>query len=151
MEAAGRDPLRLDADKQSGSLKEALVNQTSINQHLAEQNAFVLSSDLEGLIVDALGASRVLQLLGPDGESHFDQTYIDSLASLNASATLASVSRKLGSKGWNAAQKATGKLPPHLVASLISEAYTTAASRQVLKPLLAWLKGIISQAAPAPL
>lgn len=108
------------ADTPCETYADALALQVEINSILSESRAFVLASDLEGLLVDSLGAERIIDALGPSGEGWLAKEACEEFkASTNSAARVA---RRIGSKGWDCDQKPTGKLDPHLPRLLIADA-----------------------------
>ena len=61
------------ADNDVSPLTAALEQQAELNTKLAAWDAFVLSSDLEGLLLDTVGQKRLAEKLGPDGEKQLDR------------------------------------------------------------------------------
>lgn len=57
------------ADAAVNTLSAALDQQTELNKQLNEWDAFVLASDLEGLLIDAVGQKKLAVMLGPEGKS----------------------------------------------------------------------------------
>ena len=108
------------ADESNDGYAEALQAQVDLNAMLANHRAFVLTSDLEGLLVDSLGAERIISELGPEGEGWLASEACEQFrASFNPAK---SVAKRIGSNGWNGNQKPSGKLDPHLPRLLIADA-----------------------------
>lgn len=101
----------------------------------------MMVSDLEGMLIDAFGISRMTEMLGPNGEEVLDAQFIAEVADdPDARAKLA---RSLGSKGWQANIKTTGKMEPHLPRMLIEKALAGADPTPVeIERLESWLRSI---------
>lgn len=142
--------LRNKADQNVTTLVGALAAQKSINHVLAPFDAFVLSSDLEGTLLDSLGLLRVTSALGPTGSGDMDAAFVTTM--LESPDGYAQCRSWMGGKGWNAKDKKTGKLQPHLAPLLLDHGLSSSFDdRKVIAPLEAWLKKIVESAAPAPL
>jgi putative ATP-dependent endonuclease of the OLD family len=111
-DAAARDAIRAAADTPSPNYAAALANQGRVNALLARYDAYMMASDLEGLLIDAFGVGNITSWLGPEDEGVLDQQFVDDLA--GAADARERLGRRLGSKGWDADVKPTGKLEPHL-------------------------------------
>lgn len=146
---ADRQALIMEADTHSHGLAEALRRQVRLNALLQPHDAFVLSSDLEGVLLDSFGVTGLVAALGPFGEAVIDPGFASALASdPNAYETLA---QWLGSKGWNADRKKSGKLEPHLPAVLVDRWFeANAEPAAAMKPLCDWLDTILMGAAATP-
>jgi putative ATP-dependent endonuclease of the OLD family len=138
------------ADATVLSLKAALEQQASLNRGLARWDAFVLASDLEGLLLDTIGQKKLAEMLGPAGEKEVDQAASDRYASgVTGKEELAAW---LGSKGWNSTGKKSGKVKPHLPSALLREHLATRKTvPQAVKPLDDWLRTIMKDHERSPL
>ena len=147
---AVRDRLRKLADTDCTSVTIARRVQASINKILKPFGAYVLRSDLEGLVLDIYGAGPLVTALGPDGEGILSEEFRASLdAADDANAALASW---IGSKGWNADVRPSGKLDPHLPRALLARRLDrTGDDPPALRRLNTWLRGILDEASPTPL
>ena len=64
-----RQHVRAMADRSCPTVTRALAVQREINKALRPYDAFVLSSDLEGLLLDIYGPDDLVAALGPGGEA----------------------------------------------------------------------------------
>jgi hypothetical protein len=103
--------IREAADRACSDYRSARRVQRTLNRLLRKYGAFVWSSDLEGVLVDALGVDAVLGALGPDGEGQFDAPFVQDIRDDDDPA--ARLASRLGSKRWEAKAPTTGKLKPH--------------------------------------
>jgi energy-coupling factor transporter ATP-binding protein EcfA2 len=142
--------LRNLADVQVSNLKAALEQQADLNRDLRPWDAFVLASDLEGLLLDTLGQKKLAEMLGPAGEGEIDQATSERYASgVQGKNELAGW---LGSKGWNSTGKQSGKAKPHLPSALLSDHLAErSAVPQAVKPLDDWLRAIVQDHEQSPL
>jgi putative ATP-dependent endonuclease of OLD family len=148
LEGVDVDAVRRAADQIVLTLDDALGAQEVINLHLAPVSAFVMSSDLEGLLFDSLTLDQALVALGSSGESAIDATFE---AELRADPDGPEKLRMWGgSKGWNADKKPLSKLAPHLSPVLMDVAMA-AGPNKVLKPFVDWIQAIVDEASKAPL
>lgn len=108
------------ADQPCADYDEALKAQTALNHRLKPFGGFVLTSDLEGVLIDALGPARLFEALGPSGEAWLSEQACETLRSQDDPRT--ALARKMGSKGWNSDLAPTGKLEPHLPRLLVADA-----------------------------
>lgn len=143
--------LRTSADVEVSNLTEALDQQAQLNAKLGLWDAFVLSSDLEGLLLDTVGQAALATLLGPDGHGQVDQATADRFG--QGAKGREEMASWLGSKGWNATLKPSGKAKPHLPSALL-RAYL--GSRRpplprAIRPLDGWLRGIVTEHDGSPL
>lgn len=137
------------ADRDVTSLTAALLQQRELNAALEPWDAFVLASDLEGLLVDAVGQRNLARLLGPDSFSEVDQATAERFAEgANGYEAMAAY---LGSKGWNSARKPTGKVKPHLPAALLREWLSGRRLPRAIQPLDEWLRSIVADHERSPL
>lgn len=139
------------ADKTMPNLKAALEQQRDLNHSLGNWDAFILASDLEGLLLDTIGQTKLAQMLGPSGENEVDQATSNNFASgLTGKEALAGW---LGSKGWNSTGKKSGKAKPHLPSALLREHLATRNKNvpQAVKPLDDWLRTIVQHHERSPL
>lgn len=138
------------ADTTVLNLKGALEQQASLNGALARWNAFVLASDLEGLLLDSIGQKKLAEMVGPSGEDEVDQIAADRFASgVSGKEELAAW---LGSKGWNSTGIKSGKVEPHLPSALLREHLGTRKTiPQAVKPLDDWLRAITKDHERSPL
>ncbi len=107
------------ADRDITNLTAALAQQTELNEKLAEWDAFVLASDLEGLLLDTVGQLGLARLLGPDGSNQVDRATAERYA--QGPAGYEEMASWLGSKGWNSTRKTSSKAKPHLPSALLRE------------------------------
>lgn len=138
-----KDALRSAADVPSADYAEALANQAAINQLLAPFDAYMMVSDLEGMLLDALGVQRLTALLGPDGAVELDQQFIERelVGQVDARRKLA---RRIGSKDWNASLVPTGKIEPHLPKLVLEQGLAQIQnSPEEIARLEGWLRGIV--------
>lgn len=138
------------ADRNVTTLTAALAQQDALNAALRPWDAFVLSSDLEGLLLDAIGQPGLAAMLGPTGEKQIDKAMSERFASgAQGKEDLASW---LGSKGWNSARKTSAKAKPHLPVVLLREHLgSRSAVPRALRPLDDWLRGIVAEQERSPL
>lgn len=138
------------ADADVSNLTAALAQQVELNAKLETWDAFVLASDLEGLLLDAVGQQALARLLGPKGEKQIDRATADRFAQgTQGKEDLASW---LGSKGWNSTRKASGKAKPHLPSALLREHLSSRPTLpRAVRPLDDWLRGIVSEHERSPL
>ncbi len=132
------------------NLKAALEQQRDLNHSLGNWDAFILASDLEGLLLDTIGQTKLAQMLGPSGENEVDQATSNNFASgLTGKEALAGW---LGSKGWNSTGKKSGKAKPHLPSALLREHLATRNKNvRAVKPLDDWLRTIVQHHERSPL
>lgn len=139
-----------EADRTVTDLADALVAQTTLNGLLDPFGAFVLSSDLEGTLLDALGLQAFTDALGPSGTGDLDKTFVAQL--LSDADGYEQCRSWMGGKGWSGREKKSGKLKPHLAPLLIERGLSSGFSEpKVVEPLEAWLKAIVDDASPTPL
>ena len=142
-DAAAQDAIRAAADTPSPSYAAALANQRRVNALLARYDAYMMVSDLEGLLIDAFGVDKITLWLGPEGERVLDHQFVDDLA--GAADARQRLGRRLGSKGWDADIKPTGKLEPHLPRILVAKGLTDAeAVPEEIRRLEWWLREIVA-------
>jgi putative ATP-dependent endonuclease of the OLD family len=142
--------LRELADRNVGTFKEALEHQSELNEMLGPWDAFVLSSDLEGLLLDTVGQERLARLLGPDEAGEVDEAAADRFAS--GSEGREAMASYLGSKGWNSDRRKSGKAKPHVPSALLRQHLSTrSGEHRAIKPLQEWLRGIVEAHRRAPL
>lgn len=146
---AERDSIMQQADQVSTTASQALANQKRLNQLLSPFDVFVLSSDLEGLFLDALGVAGVVDALGPGRDGSIDASFASTLSTApDAYEQLASW---MGSRGWNSNRKKSGKLEPHLAPYLLDDCLALGDPLPAaLQPLVAWLEQIIASVRLAP-
>lgn len=135
--------LRSLADRKVATFKEALAHQNELNNSLEQWHAFVLSSDLEGLVLDTIGPRALAEMLGPTGRNEISsETEAEFSSGQKGREALASY---LGSKGWNSTNKKTGKAKPHLPYDLLrTHLDTKPKTPQAIKPLWDWLNQIVN-------
>lgn len=134
--------LHLVADAAVNTLSAALDQQTELNKQLNEWDAFVLASDLEGLLIDAVGQKKLAVMLGPEGEEHIDAS--TALRFATGTRGKAEMAAWLGSKGWNSNLKPSNKAKPHLPSAVLRTFLNTRATMpRAIRPLEAWLSTII--------
>ncbi|CUR59648.1 hypothetical protein NOCA1190016 [metagenome] len=143
------EQLRTEADKPCTSLQQALKQQKILNGLLDPHDAFVLASDLEGLLLDSFGLPRLVEALGPDGEGIVDAQFAQRL--LTDADGYETCAAWLGSKGWNSDRKKSGKMQPHLAPHLLDVWFSdNAKPPAAMKPLVDWLDGIVTRATLTP-
>ena len=142
--------LRQLADRQVTTLKAALEHQEKLNTMLQSWDAFVLSSDLEGLLLDVVGQKKLAQMLGPDGVGEVSKETAEEFET-GASGREA-LAAYLGAKGWNSDRKKSGKAKPHIPSALLRQHLGSASSQhRAIKPLMNWLSDIVDGHKRAPL
>lgn len=142
--------LRTLADTQVSSLNAAIDQQAALNQSLQPWDAFVLASDLEGLLLDTIGQRKLAEMLGPTAEGEIDQATADRYA-FGASGK-AELAAWLGSKGWNSDGKKSGKAKPHLPSALLRDHLADRKTTpKAVKPLDDWLRAIVQDHERSPL
>ena len=145
-----RDRLRRLADTDCVSVRTARHVQRSVNRELAPFGAFVMRSDLEGLLLDVYGTQRLIEELGPGGEGVLSTAFSESLGV--AEDPRAELASWIGSKGWNADVKPSGKLEPHLPRILLERWFDEhEEDPPALRRLVTWLRQIVNEASPTPL
>lgn len=139
------DSLRVLADTTVNDLDEALANQVSVNALLSDANSFVLSSDLEGLLLDSFGHQDLARMMGPDGERLVDAAAVTRFA--DKTSGYEDLAKWLGSKGWNSDRKVgDNKVPPHIPAQFLSRQLNNGKKpSKALQPLYSWLGTIIER------
>jgi len=138
------------ADAEISNLKAALEQQAELNAKLQEWDAFVLASDLEGLLLDTVGQKNLADMLGPDGENQLDKATVETFA--NGAAGKEAMGAWLGSKGWNSARKKSGKAKPHLASALLRDHLSSRPTLpRAIRPLDEWLRKIVSEHERSPL
>jgi putative ATP-dependent endonuclease of OLD family len=137
-----KDALRALADAPCSDYKKALATQAKLNLLLAAYDAFVMASDLEGMLIDAFGVERITAILGPQGERVLDQQFVET--ELNGQPDARDrLGRHLGSKSWQADVKPSGKLEPHLPRIVLEGALSESNSIPTeIQRLQSWLKVI---------
>jgi len=143
------DAIRSAADAVASDLSGAIVEQARFNSKLATSGAHVLSSDLEGLFLDALGVEGIIDALGPSGEKVIDAAFASEIRAANDPRE--KLCLWLGSKGWNTDQKPTKKLEPHLAPILAERMNSVQPTPAAAKPLLKWLKSVADEGKLSPL
>ncbi|HEX5923140.1 MAG TPA: TOPRIM nucleotidyl transferase/hydrolase domain-containing protein [Baekduia sp.] len=145
-----RQRMRTMADRSCPTVMKALAVQREINKALRPYGAFVMSSDLEGLLLDIYGTDNLVEALGPDEEGVMAEQFAEELAEADdARERLASW---IGSKGWNGDAKTSGKLEPHLPRLLLERWFEDEEETpRALRPLERWLTRIVNDASPTPL
>lgn len=143
--AAQKQELRDTADIPSPTYTAARKNQAEINKLLEPLDAFVMVSDLEGMLIDAFGSQRLIELLGPAGQAAIDQQFIDQELNGESEDEISlKLRRKIGSKGWDGGGKATGKLEPHLPRIVVEKGLEgLEQTPPEVKRLEAWLRNIV--------
>lgn len=141
--------IRAAADVIVSNLDGALQQQASFNAKLAPSGAHVLSSDLEGLFLDALGVDGVINCLGPSGERAFNDTFVAEVRA--ASDPRDKLRSWMGSKGWNTDEKTSNKLEPHLAPVLAERIIGMSPPPRAAKPLLEWFRTIADEGKLSPL
>lgn len=136
--------LRDLADRKVTNLTSALQHQKEINAKLQPWDSFVLSSDLEGLLLDTVNQRKLAEMLGPDGADEIGTAEV--LRFSHGSEGREAMASWLGAKGWNSERKKTGKVKPHLPSALLREHLTASGVRaRAIHPLMDWLKGIVKE------
>ncbi|WP_026820323.1 ATP-dependent nuclease [Arthrobacter castelli] len=137
------------ADVVVQNLTAALEQQTAINAKLLPWDAFVLSSDLEGLLLDTVKQERLAELLGPGESDQVAKTEVEKFS--NGPQGREAMASWLGSKGWNSDRKKTGKAKPHLPSALLREHLSQASLTRAIRPLHEWLSAIVTEHQRSPL
>lgn len=137
------------ADTQVTSLTRALTQQNDLNSILSASDAFVLSSDLEGLLLDTVGQPNLAALLGPDGSKDLDRATAERYA--QGSAGYEDMASWLGSKGWNSKRKTSAKAKPHLPSALLRQYLGSNRRPRAVAPLETWLRSIVAGQERSPL
>lgn len=138
------------ADVQVPTLTAALVQQAELNAELRIWDAFVLASDLEGLLLDAMGQAALAEKLGPEGEKQVDKATAQKWA--QGTQGKEDLAAWLGSKGWNSVRKGSGKAKPHLPSALLREHLNSRITLpRAVRPLDEWLRGIVADHERSPL
>lgn len=138
------------ADENVRNLTAALAQQSAINEKLQKWDAFVLSSDLEGLLLDSISQKSLAELLGPDGRDHVDRAAAEKFAT--GVAGREAMASWLGSKGWNSNRKTSAKAKPHVPSALLRDHIGSAKSLpRALRPLGTWLGAIVAEHQRSPL
>ncbi|GAA1502004.1 hypothetical protein GCM10009740_38500 [Terrabacter terrae] len=142
--------LRESADRAVSTLTAALEHQKELNDKLRAWDAFILSSDLEGLLLDTVGQKRLARMLGPDETGEVSKTTADEFATGKEGRE--SMASWLGAKGWNSDRKKSGKAKPHLPSALLRQHLSSGSGQhRAIKPLQAWLDEIVKTHKRAPL
>lgn len=149
LQHATLDAIRAAADAACPDYQAAREQQTGANQLLRPLGAFVWSSDLEGVLVDAFGVDPVLDSLGPAGEGTFVEQYCEQIRAEAEPETM--LRRKLGSKGWSGSGSTTGKLKPHLPVAVIDRQLTVAPAPAEIRQVEDWLQDVLAHASTAAL
>lgn len=137
------------ADNQVGTLSGSISHQREINEKLKQYDAFVLSSDLEGLLIDVVKQKRLAKMLGPDGEGEVDGPTVDSYSKDKKG--YENMAAYLGSKGWNSKRKTTNKVKQHIPSALLRQHLDSVKTIPApMKPLYDWLGEIVDNHKPAP-
>lgn len=138
------------ADNDVMTLTTALAQQHELNAKLKAWDAFVLASDLEGLLLDAVGQKGLAELLGPDGEKQIDKATADRFA--QGTQGKEDMASWLGSKGWNSKRKTSAKAKPHLPSAVLRKYLRSrSALPRAVSPLDGWLQDIVSEHERSPL
>lgn len=142
--------LRDLADRPVATLKAALEHQQELNTMLQPWDAFVLSSDLEGLLLDVVPQEKLAEMLGPDEASEVSKETAEEFAT--GAAGREAMAAHLGSKGWNSDRKKSGKAKPHIPSALLRQHLGSVSSQhRAIKPLMTWLRAIVVAHKRAPL
>ncbi|BBE23462.1 hypothetical protein MN0502_23450 [Arthrobacter sp. MN05-02] len=142
--------LRDLADRRVTTLQAALEHQEELNTMLQPWDAFVLSSDLEGLLLDVVGQERLAKMLGPDEMGEVSKETAEEFAT--GPSGLKAMAAHLGAKGWNSDRKKSGKAKPHIPSALLRQDLGSASSQHpAIKPLTKWLSEIVDAHKRAPL
>ncbi|WP_246222466.1 ATP-dependent nuclease [Phytoactinopolyspora limicola] len=104
--------LRDLADRRVTTLKDALKHQEELNTMLQPWDAFVLSSDLEGMLLDVVGQEKLARMLGPDETGEVSKETAEEFA--KGVSGREAMAAHLGAKGWNSDRKKCGKAKPHI-------------------------------------
>jgi energy-coupling factor transporter ATP-binding protein EcfA2 len=138
------------ADSTTTTLKAALAQQVDINSKLDPWDAFVLASDLEGLLLDTVGQKRLAAMLGPNGGNQIDGATAERFATGDQGKE--DLASWLGSKGWDSKRKPSAKAKPHLPSALLREHLSSRpALPRAIHPLDEWLQTIVSAHERSPL
>lgn len=142
--------LRDLADRQVTTLDDALEHQEELNTMLQSWDAFVLSSDLEGLLLDVVGQEKLARMLGPDETGEVDKVTAEKFATGDSGRE--DMMAHLGAKGWNSDRRRSGKAKPHIPSALLRQHLGSAASQhRAIEPLTKWLSEIVDAHKRAPL
>lgn len=143
-----KELLRRISDETVSTESEARKRQEALNMILRDYRAFVMASDLEGLLLSMHGVQGIVATLGSDGECEIDDVFADELLR-DQHAGYLSLQKWMGSKGWSDSAKPTRKLKPHLVAPLV-QSYLESHRKpeKNLRPLYEWLEAIVEEAEP---
>lgn len=141
--------LRDLADRHVTNLKAALEHQSELNTMLRPWDAFVLSSDLEGLLLDVVGPKNVARMLGPDEVGEISKEKAEHFAT--GTGGREALAAHLGAKGWNSVRKRTGKSKPHIPSALLRQ-HLSSTQRwpSAIRPLIDWLDEIVEAHKRAP-
>lgn len=137
------------ADTEVTNLTKALAQQNDLNALLSAWDAFVLASDLEGLLLDTLGQSNLAALLGPDGSRDVDRATAERYA--QGRQGYEEMASWLGSKGWNSTRKTSAKAKPHLPSALLRQYLGSNRHPRAAAPLEVWLRSIVAGQERSPL
>lgn len=138
------------ADTDVANLTAALEQQNQLNRTLGEWDSFVLASDLEGLLLDAVGQGALAKLLGPEGAKQIDRATAERYG--QGTTGYEEMASWLGSKGWNSARKSSSKAKPHLPSALLRDYLGTLKTLpRAVRPLDVWLRGIVADHERSPL
>ena len=134
--------LRTLADRHVTNLTAALKHQSELNTMLQPWDAFVLSSDLEGLLIDVVGQEKLASMLGPDETGEVSKETAEEFRSGTSGREL--MAAHLGAKGWNSDRKKSGKAKPHIPSALLRQHLSAGTSQhRAIKPLTKWLSEIV--------
>lgn len=138
------------ADASVSTLTAALAQQAELNAELEPWDAFVLASDLEGLLLDTVGQTALAEKLGPNGVKQLDRATAQRWA--HGSQGKEDLASWLGSKGWNSSRKRSGKAKPHLPFALLREHLSSRTTLpRAVRPLDEWLRVIVGEHERSPL
>lgn len=142
--------IRALADPDVTNLTTALTQQAEINSKIKTWDAFVLSSDLEGLLLDTVSQKDLADLLGPDGSDVVDDATAKRFA--DGIQGKEDMALWLGSKGWNSKRKSSGKAKPHLPSALLRDHLSSRKQLpRAIRPLDDWLGTIVADHQRSPL
>ncbi len=142
--------LRNLADQRVDTIEDAIEHQKKLNTLLQPWDAFVLSSDLEGLLLDVVPQKKLARMLGPEEMGVVSKETAEEFAT--GPAGFEALASYLGSKGWNSDRKTSGKVKPHIPSALLREHLgPTSSQHRAIKPLAEWLRGIVDAHKRAPL
>lgn len=141
---------RISTTSIAKAIKAGIEHQEKLNTLLQPWDAFVLSSDLEGLLLDVVGQKKLATMLGPDETGEVSKETAEEFA--KGTSGFEKMASYLGSKGWNSDRKTSGKVKPHIPSALLRQHLgPTQIQQRAIKPLMTWLKDIVEAHKRTPL